>query len=128
VLHLEEESGLHRGESAPSSDVRDLGHETRAEEQERLRALAERQSVTAGLDAVLASQHLGLCDELVAPDRARGVEMPEKQVAHAHAALAEPPERVLVETPVPVLIGEVDANALAELGGDPIGSLAERGE
>jgi len=51
----------------------------------------------ARLDAVLAAEHLRLCDELIAADRARRVEMPEEQLAHAHSALAEPAEGVLVE-------------------------------
>src|SRR5205823_7610798 len=80
------------------------------------------------LDPVLASEDLGLRDELVAPDRARGVEMPEEEVAHAHAALAEPAERVLIEAPVPVLIREVDPHALPELRRDTIGSFAQSGE
>src|SRR5438132_1624416 len=65
---------------------------------------------------------------LIAPGRARRVEMPEQEVAHPHAALAEPPQGVLIEAPVPILIGEVDANALAELRRDAIRGFAESGE
>src|SRR5207244_398729 len=54
--------------------------------------------------------------------------MPEQEVAHPHAALAEPPQGVLIEAPVPILIGEVDANALAELRRDAIRGFAESGE
>ena len=115
VRFLEEERRLFRDEPTPARDVRDLSHETRAEEQECLSALAERQSVPARLDPVLASEHLGLCDELIAPGRACRVEMPEQEVAHAHAALAEPPKRVLIEAPVPILIGEVDLKALEDI-------------
>jgi len=125
---FEEERGLLRRESPAACDVRDLGHEARAKEEERLRPLAEREPVAACLDAVLATEGLGLRDELIAADRARRVEVTEEQVAHADPALAEPAERVLVEARVPILGREVDADALAELRGDAIGSLAESGQ
>src|SRR2546422_6931191 len=92
VRLLEQQRGLLRCQRAPPCDVRDLRHEPRAKVEERLRALAEREPVASRLDPVFASEHLGLRDELVAPDSARGVEMPEEQVAHADAALAEPAE------------------------------------
>src|SRR5438876_2114364 len=125
VRFFEKERGLLRCEPAASRDVRDLRHEPRAEEEEGLRALAERKPVAACLVSVLASERLGLRDELIATDRARGVEMSEKKVAHADAALAEPAERILIEARVPVLRGEVDADALAKLRGDAVGSFAE---
>src|SRR5213593_1384857 len=50
--------------------------------------------------------------------------MPEEQIAHAHPALAEPAQRALVEARVPVLVGDVGANAFAELGGDLVDRLA----
>ena len=49
------------------------------------------------LDAVLAPKDLGLREELLAADRARGVEMSEEEFAHAHPALAEPAKRFLIE-------------------------------
>src|SRR5437879_9323839 len=54
--------------------------------------------------------------------------MPEEQIAHAHPALAEPAQRALVEARVPVLIGDVGAHALTELGRDLVRRLAQRGE
>src|SRR5438309_1261942 len=128
VRLLEEERGLLRCEPSPARDVRDLGHEPRAEEEERLSALAEREPVPARLDPVLATEHLGLRDELIASSRAGGVEVSEEQIAHADAALAEPAERVLIEPRIPVLLGEVDAHALAELGRDTIRSFTQCGE
>src|SRR5213593_4948512 len=103
VRFFEEERGLLRGEPAAARDARDLRHESRAEEEKGLRTFAERKPVAACLVSVLASERLGLRDELIAADRSRGVEVPEKQVAHADTALAEPAERVLIEAPVPVL-------------------------
>ena len=128
VRFFEEECRLLRRETAAAGDIRDLGHEPRAEEEKGLSALAERQSVPARLDPVLASERFGLRDELIAADRARGVEMTEKKVAHANPSLAEPPERILIEAPVPILIGEIHANALAEFCRDAIRGLAEGGE
>ena len=53
---LEEERGLRRLERAATRDVRDLRHEPRAEVEEGLRRLAQRQTGPLGLDAVLASE------------------------------------------------------------------------
>src|SRR2546423_13538216 len=91
---LEEERRLLRRHRASACDVGDLGHEARAEEEERLRTLTERESVAACLHAVLPAEDLRLRYELIAPGRARGVEVTEEQLAHANAALAEPAERV----------------------------------
>src|SRR5438445_11348866 len=54
--------------------------------------------------------------------------MTEKQIAHAHPALTEPAQRTLIEAGVPVLVGDVGADALAEFGRDLVGRLAHRGE
>jgi hypothetical protein len=54
--------------------------------------------------------------------------MPEQEVAHADAALAEPAERVLVEPRVPILRREVDTDPFAELRRDSIGSFAQSGQ
>src|SRR5207247_9229417 len=97
VSLLELKRGL-LGRGRPAArDVRDLGHEARAEEEERLRRFTERQPAPLRLDPVLAPEGLGLRDELLAADRARGVEPAEEQLAHPNAALPEPPERILVE-------------------------------
>ena len=80
------------------------------------------------LDTVLAPERLRLRDQLVPSDRARGVEMAEEQLAHAHAALPEPAQRVLIEAGVPVLGGEVTAHPAAELRGHAVRRLAERAE
>src|SRR5882762_1774719 len=95
---------------------------------EEERGLLRREPPAACLDAVLATERLGLRDELIAADRARRVEVTEEQVAHADPALAEPAERVLVEARVPVLRGKIDPDALAKLRGDAVGSLAESGQ
>src|SRR5205814_6284356 len=106
-------------------DVRDLGHEPRAEEQERLGRFAERESAPFRLDSVIAAEHLRLDDELLAPDGSRRVEAAEEQLAHADAALAEPAERVFVEARIPVLCREVATHASAKLCRDAIRRLAE---
>src|SRR6266849_5212561 len=128
VRLLEEERGLRGLERAAARDMRDLRHEPRAEVEERLRRLAERQTRPLRLYAVLATEGLRLCQVLLLSGAARGVEMTEEQVAHAYPALAEPAEGVLIEARVPVLVGDVGAHALAEFGGDLVGGLAHRGE
>src|SRR2546426_5917931 len=128
VSLLELERGLLGRERPAARDVRDLGHEARAEEEECLRRFTERQPAPLRLDPVLAPEGLGLRDELLATDRARRVEATEEQFAHANPALAEPAERVLVEPRVPVLRHHVHADASTELRRDPVGRLAERGE
>ena len=87
---LELERGLLGGERPTARDIRDLGHETRAEEEERLRRFTEREAAALRFDAVLTPERLGLDDELLTADRASGIESAEKQLAHANAALAEP--------------------------------------
>src|SRR2546427_11252538 len=110
----EERRGLRRLERTPARDLRDLGHEAGAEEQERLRRLAQGHPGLLRLDAVFASERLGLREVLLAPGAARRVERSEQQVAHAHPALAEPAQRMLVEPRAPVLVGELRAHTLAE--------------
>src|SRR2546428_10145058 len=128
VSLLELERGLLGRERPAARDVRDLGHEARAEEEERLRRFTERQPAPLRLDPVFAPEDLGLRDELLATDRARRVEATEEQLAHANPALTEPAERILVEPRVPVLRHHIHADASSELGRDPVGRLAERGE
>src|SRR2546430_12019018 len=84
VGHLELERGLLGGERPTARDVRDLGHETRAEEEERLRCFTEREAAALRFDAVLTPECLGLGDELLAADHARRIEPAEKQLAHAN--------------------------------------------
>src|SRR2546427_3308300 len=128
VSLLELERGLLGRERPAARDVRDLGHEARAEEEERLRRFTERQPAPLRLDPVFAPEDLGLRDELLATDRARRVEATEEQLAHANPALTEPAERILVEPRVPVLRHHIHADASSELGRDPVGRLAERRE
>src|SRR6185503_18029871 len=107
---LLEQRGRLRGlERTTTRDVRDLRHEARAEVQERLRRFAQRQPGPLRLEAVLATEGLRLRRVLVLSRAPRGIEMTEEQIAHAHAALAEPAERALVEAGVPVLIADVGA-------------------
>src|SRR5689334_22381796 len=106
--------------------MRDLRHEARAEEEERLRRLTERHAGALRLDPVLAAELLGLHEQRIATRASRRVERSEQEIAHAHAALAEPLERSLVEPRAPVLIGELGAHALSELGRDAVGRLAHR--
>ncbi len=56
VGFLKERGGLLGLERAPARDVRDLGEEPRAKEQERLGRLAQRQRPALRLDAVLAAE------------------------------------------------------------------------
>src|SRR5258707_1095686 len=112
----------------PARDVRDLGEEPRAEEQERLGRLAQRQRPALRLDAVLAAERLGLLQVLLASGTAHGVEVADEEIAHAHPALAEPAQRGLIEARMPVLLRHVGAHALEELGGDAILRLAHRRE
>src|SRR6185503_2515719 len=125
---LEQSRRLRGLERTTPRDMRDLRHEPRAEEEERLRGFAQRQPGLLRLDAVLATEGLGLRRVLILARAPRGIEMTEEQIAHAHAALAEPAERALVEAGVPVLIADVGADALSELRGDLVGRLAHRGE
>src|SRR3954454_23540357 len=81
---LEKQRGLLRREPSPAGHVRDLSHEARPEEEERLRALPERKAVASRFHSVLATECLRLPDELIASDRARRIEVPEEEVAHAH--------------------------------------------
>src|SRR5258706_4855429 len=108
--------------------MRDLRHEARAEVQERLRRLAERQAGAFRLDAVFTAERLGLRHVLLLAGTSSGIEMTEKEIAHTYAALAEPTQRTLVEACVPVLIGHVGSHTLPELRGDLDGRLAHRGE
>src|SRR5688572_30465056 len=91
-------------ERAAPRDVRDLGHEARAEEEEDLRRLSERELPPRSPDAVLASELRRLAQQLIAPAALR-VERAQQELAHAHAPLAEPPQRGFIEARVPVLIG-----------------------
>src|SRR5258706_667331 len=125
---LEQGRGLGGLERTPASDMRDLRHEARAEVQERLRRLAARQTGAFRVDAVFTAERLGLRRVLLLAGASSGIEMTEKEIAHAYAALAEPAQRALVEACVPVLIGDVGAHTLPELRGDLVGRLAHRGE
>src|SRR4030088_1689422 len=93
VALLELERGLLGRERSTARDVRDLGHEACPKEEERLRRLTEREAAPLRLDPILAAKCLGLAHELLAADRACGIEPSEQQLAHANAALAEPAER-----------------------------------
>jgi hypothetical protein len=78
VRLFEQERGLLGGETTAAGDVGDLGHKSRAEEKECLRALAKGKPVSARLDSVFAAERLGLRDELIAADRAGGVEVSQE--------------------------------------------------
>src|SRR5258708_37218802 len=95
VGFLKERGGLLGLERAPARDVRDLGEEPRAKEQERLGRLAQRQRPALRLDAVLAAERLSLLQVLLASGPPHGVEVAAEQIAHAHPALAEPAQRGL---------------------------------
>src|SRR5438093_10533591 len=84
VSLLELERGLLGRERPAARDVRDLGHEARAEEEERLRRFTERQPAPLRLDPVFPPEDLGLRDELLATHRARRVEATARQLAHAN--------------------------------------------
>src|SRR5688572_33029968 len=114
-------------ERTAARDRRDLGHEARSEEQEDLGGLAERELPSRRLDAVLATELRGLAQELL-PAAALRVERAEQELAHAHAALAEPAQRCLVEPRMPVLIRHVGAHAAPELRRDAIRGLTDRRE
>src|SRR5579859_7538104 len=115
VSLLEQRGGLTGFERAPARDVRDLGEESRTEEQECLRRLAEREGAALRLDAVLGAEGRGLLQVLLAPGPAYRVEVADEQVAHPHAPLAEPAQGGFVEPRVPVLRGQVRSDALQEL-------------
>src|SRR5439155_13068094 len=117
--------GMRRLDVAAPRDVGDLGHEARAEEEERLRRFAKRETRAFRLRAVLATERLGLREQLIAPAASRGIERAEEEIAHAHAALAEPAQRSFIEARSPVLVAELGAHALSEFGGNPIGGLAD---
>src|SRR5687767_12702619 len=88
VRPLEERGRAVGLERAAPRDVRDLGHEARAEEEEDLGRLSERELPPRGLDAVLAPELRRLAQQLISPAPLR-VERAQQQLAHAHAPLAE---------------------------------------
>src|SRR4029077_20035525 len=98
----------------------DLGEEARAEEQERLGRLAEREAPALGLDPVLATERRGLLEMLVPAGAVDPVEVADEEIAHPHPALPEPAKRSLVEARVPILGREIRTHALQEFRRDPV--------
>src|SRR5437899_9443578 len=112
---LEERRCLARLERPPARDVRDLGEEARAEEQERLGRFAERERPTFGLDPVLAAERRRLLQVFLATGTADRVEVADEEIAHPHPALAEPAERSFIEERKTFLRHTFRVNTIQEL-------------